>query len=164
MFDRLERVTNPMDAQRAAFDRLKEAAGKAADIVRAACPTDRPITPPGRLAAAEKWLTALLEAVKTVRPAMDAFYATLSDEQKARLYIDRVRPWHFDGGRDERGWDRRFDDTRGERRDRGADRQRSDNDDRPRRDWRDGRRDDRPRHNPRDYDRDGWADDWRGGL
>jgi hypothetical protein len=33
----------------------------------------------------ERRLSAMLEAVRTVQPALDNFYATLSDEQKARL-------------------------------------------------------------------------------
>ncbi len=33
----------------------------------------------------EKRIAAILRAVTLVRPAFDAFYASLSDEQKARL-------------------------------------------------------------------------------
>jgi LTXXQ motif family protein len=89
MLDRLERATRPTAEQRPAFDRLKDAVTKAAGIVRAACPAERALTPTGRLAAAEQRLTARLEAVRTVRPAMDAFYGSLSDEQKARLLMAR---------------------------------------------------------------------------
>ncbi|MEJ0075889.1 MAG: Spy/CpxP family protein refolding chaperone [Alphaproteobacteria bacterium] len=85
MINRLERVTQPTAEQRANFDKLKEAAGKAHDIMRGVCPIERSATPTGRLANAEKRLAAMLEAVRTVRPAMDAYYGTLSDEQKARL-------------------------------------------------------------------------------
>ena len=43
----------------------------------------------------EKRLDAMLQAVKTIRPALDAFYATLSDDQKARLDtpLGRIRFW-----------------------------------------------------------------------
>ena len=85
LINRLERVTQPTAEQRPNFDRLKEAAGKAHDIMRGACPIERSATPTGRLANAEKRLAAMLEAVRTVRPAMDAYYGSLSDEQKARL-------------------------------------------------------------------------------
>ena len=85
MLERLERITQPTDTQRAAFDSLKNATARASEMARAACPTEQAITPPGRLAAAEKRLEALLQAVRTVRPAMDAFYGSLTDEQKARL-------------------------------------------------------------------------------
>lgn len=87
MMGRVERATQPTPEQRPGFDKLKEAAGKASEIMRAACTTERPVTPTGRLAAAEKRLTAMLEAVRTVRPAMDAYYNSLTDEQKARLTL-----------------------------------------------------------------------------
>ena len=83
--DRLERVIRPTDAQRAKFDEFKEASNKAADVMRAACPTDMPATMPERMEAMEKRMDAMLQAVKSMRPALDAFYATLSSEQKARL-------------------------------------------------------------------------------
>jgi len=41
------------------------------------------MTPPGRLEAMTLRLTATLEAVQTVKPAMEAFYNSLSDEQKS---------------------------------------------------------------------------------
>jgi hypothetical protein len=41
----------------------------------------------------EKRLEAMLAAVKTVRPAFDAFYASLTSEQKTAL--DRVGPRHW---------------------------------------------------------------------
>jgi hypothetical protein len=41
----------------------------------------------------EKQLEAMLQAVKTVRPAFDAFYASLNDEQKGRL--DTLSPGHW---------------------------------------------------------------------
>lgn len=85
MINRLERVTQPTAEQRPNFDKLKEAAGKAHEIMRGTCPIERSATPTGRLANAEKRLAAMLEAVRTVRPAMDAYYGSLSDEQKARL-------------------------------------------------------------------------------
>ena len=104
MLGRLERITRPTPDQRPAFDKLKDAVAKGSETVRAACSTERPITPPGRLAAAEKRLTALLEAVRTVRPAMDEYYRSLSDEQKARLYLSQAGrgPEGLRGGNEER--------------------------------------------------------------
>jgi hypothetical protein len=89
MLERLERATRPTPEQQPLFDQLTDAAGKAAAIIRAACPAEISVTPPGRLAAAEKRLAAMLEAVRAVRPAMEAYYNALSDEQKARLYLSR---------------------------------------------------------------------------
>ena len=47
--DRLERVIKPTDAQRAKFDEFKAASNKAAEAMRAACPTDVPTTMVGRM-------------------------------------------------------------------------------------------------------------------
>ena len=95
--DRLEGVVKPTDAQRAKLDEFKAASNKAAETMRAACSTDIPTTMVGRMEAMEKRLDAMLQAIKTVRPALDAFYATLSDEQKAKLDSKRERErfWHW---------------------------------------------------------------------
>jgi hypothetical protein len=83
--DAIERVVHPTDAQRAKLDGLKAAAAKAADLIKASCPAETPLTPPDRLAAVAKRLDAVLQGVQTVRAAVDDFYSTLSDEQKARF-------------------------------------------------------------------------------
>jgi hypothetical protein len=126
MIERLERSTQPTAEQKPKFDALKEAATKAAGIVKAACPSEPSFTPTGRLAATEKRLTAALEAVRTVRPAMDAYYNALTDEQKARLSMSRramgpSRERHGEWGGPERGEPR--DDNRGRRFGRDEDRQ-----------------------------------------
>jgi hypothetical protein len=94
---RLEQVVKPTEAQRAKFDDLKAASTKAVELMRNACPTDFPATVVGRMETMEKRLDAMLQAVKTVRPALDAFYATLSDEQKTRLDSNsgRGRFWRW---------------------------------------------------------------------
>jgi hypothetical protein len=83
--DRLERIIKPTDAQRAKLDDLKAASAKSVETMRATCNTELPATVPGRMEAMEKRLEAMLQAVKSVRPAFDAFYGTLTDEQKQRL-------------------------------------------------------------------------------
>jgi len=75
----------PTDAQRASLGALQDASVKAADMLRTSCRADDAITPPARLAAIAKRLDVMLEAVKLVRKALDDFYATLSDEQKAQF-------------------------------------------------------------------------------
>jgi hypothetical protein len=94
----IEEIVKPTETQRAAFDALKDASNKAASAMVTACPQDYPSTSSARLEAMEKRLDAMLEAVKTVRPAFDAFYAALTDEQKQRL--DTASPgrgwrWHM---------------------------------------------------------------------
>ncbi len=95
--DRLEQVIKPTDAQRAKLDELKAASSKAAEIMRNACPTEFPKTVVARMEMMEKRADAMSQAIKTVRPAMEAFYTTLSDEQKARLDTGSGRFWHWRG-------------------------------------------------------------------
>lgn len=83
--DRIEQIIKPTEAQRTKFDDLKAASAKATEALRVACPTEVPTTALGRMEFMEKRMDAMLQSVKTMRPAFEAFYATLSDEQKARL-------------------------------------------------------------------------------
>jgi hypothetical protein len=91
--DRIERAIQPNEAQRKALDELRVASTKAGEAMRAACPTELPATAPARLEAMEKRMEAMLQAIKAVRPAFDAFYATLDDKQKARLSEAGPRGW-----------------------------------------------------------------------
>jgi hypothetical protein len=75
----------PSDQQQALLDTLDDATNAAIDALAAACPDAIPLTPPGRLAVMEKRLTAMLDAAETIRPALEAFYASLSNEQKAQF-------------------------------------------------------------------------------
>ena len=83
--DRLERLLKLTEAQRPKFDELKTASSKTIEAMRAACPTETPKTALDQMAIMEKRLDAMLAAVKTMRPPMEAFYATLDDQQKKRL-------------------------------------------------------------------------------
>ena len=93
--DRIAELVKPTDAQRASLDEFKAASKKAAETMRATCATDVPTTMVGRMEAMEKRLEAMLGAVKTVRPAFEAFYATLSDEQKAGLNVRSGPRWYW---------------------------------------------------------------------
>ena len=90
---RLERAVQPTEAQRPVLDQLKAASKKASEIISAACPRELSQSPVARLEAMEKRLEAMLEAVKTVRPAFNSFYASLTDEQKVRLAEAGPREW-----------------------------------------------------------------------
>jgi hypothetical protein len=83
--ERIAQTVEPNDAQRAVLDELKDATAQALDILKAACPTALPSTPTGRIAALRQRLEAMLQAVRTVRPAVEKFYQSLNDEQKARF-------------------------------------------------------------------------------
>jgi hypothetical protein len=83
--DRIEAVIHPAGKQKEALDRLSTATKNAVEGLQAACPDDLPLTPLGRLEAMQKRLEAMLRAAELVQPALDEFYATLSNEQKARF-------------------------------------------------------------------------------
>jgi LTXXQ motif family protein len=81
----IDAKVHPTDAQRASLAALQDATAKAADVLKASCQTSEPITPPARLEAVGKRLDVMLQAVKSVRTALDDFYGRLSDEQKAQF-------------------------------------------------------------------------------
>jgi LTXXQ motif family protein len=83
MLEHLEERVKPTDGQKASFEEFKAAAKTAAGKVKTACPIESPRNVSERLGVAEKRLEAALDAVRTVRPAADKLYASLSDEQKA---------------------------------------------------------------------------------
>jgi LTXXQ motif family protein len=83
--DLIDRVVKPDDAQRAKLVALQSAASQASDMIKAACPSDLPATPPERLAAVGKRLSTMLQAVSTMQPALADFYNSLSDDQKAHF-------------------------------------------------------------------------------
>jgi hypothetical protein len=82
---RIEQVVQPTAQQQEAFDALKKASENTASQLQASCPAQMPQTPVARLDAVNMRLTAIVEAMKTVRPKLESFYASLSDEQKAKF-------------------------------------------------------------------------------
>jgi LTXXQ motif family protein len=83
--ERIEQTLSLDGSQRAKFNGLKTASQRAIQYLNESCPKDASVTPTARLEAMERRLSAMLEAVRTVQPALDDFYAALTDEQKARL-------------------------------------------------------------------------------
>ena len=83
--NRIEEIVRPTDAQGAALDKLDAAMQKAIERLREACPNTIPQTPVGRLDVMQKRVEAMIDAANTVRPALDEFYASLNDEQKAKF-------------------------------------------------------------------------------
>jgi LTXXQ motif family protein len=106
--DVIEQALSLDDTQRAKFNGLGAASQRAIQYLNESCPKNDAASPTGRMEVQERRLSAMLEAVRTVQPALDDFYATLSDEQKARLAAiepsgdtaglstdgDRQRRWH----------------------------------------------------------------------
>jgi LTXXQ motif family protein len=83
--EQFQRTVQADDAQRAALDDLGNATLKAAQDIKAACPTEAVLTVPGRLAAMQTRIEAMIAAVATVRPPLEKFYGLLSDEQKEQI-------------------------------------------------------------------------------
>ncbi|GLR86630.1 hypothetical protein GCM10007857_33410 [Bradyrhizobium iriomotense] len=84
-FASITQAVRPTPEQRSLLDDLKAAARRAADAFKQSCNDSYALTPPGRLRAMTNRLSATLEAVKIVRPALEKFYGSLSDEQQARF-------------------------------------------------------------------------------
>ena len=70
------------DAQRRAYDAFKSAAAKAQDFVREACANESSAANIQQLEAAEQQMAKALDGL---RPALQNFYTSLSDEQKAQI-------------------------------------------------------------------------------
>jgi hypothetical protein len=83
--DQIEARLHPNDTQRAALKALQEASARAVDILSNACQPKDATTLPIRLDAVEGRLEAMQQAVYLVSVALEGFYATLSDEQKAQF-------------------------------------------------------------------------------
>ena len=84
-FASIVQAVQPTPEQRALLDELKSAAAKAADEFKRSCGDSYAMTPPGRLRAMTNRISATLDAVRIVRPALEKFYNSLSDEQQARF-------------------------------------------------------------------------------
>jgi hypothetical protein len=83
--DVFQRAIQPDDTQRSALDELAGASAKAAQSLKASCPTDVALTAPRRLAIMQQRIEAMIAAVQTVQTPLETFYGLLTDEQKARL-------------------------------------------------------------------------------
>ena len=81
----IERRVHPTEAQRSSLVALQDAGAKAADMLKTFCQPDNALTPPARLAAVGQRLDSMLQAIKMVRSALEDFYGTLTDEQKAQF-------------------------------------------------------------------------------
>ena len=73
------------DSQRGGLDALQRMSALARNTLNFNCQPDENLDPPDRLATADTRLDAMLDAIKLLRPALDDFLATLSDEQKAQF-------------------------------------------------------------------------------
>lgn len=86
-FADIERKVGLNAEQKQLLGDLRDAANQAKSAFKSSCPSagSFALTPPGRLAAMTARLTATLKSVELVRPPLEKFYDSLSDEQKERF-------------------------------------------------------------------------------
>ncbi len=85
LIERIDQTVQLTDDQRAKLNDLRAALQRAFDYFDRACPAERPQTPTARLDAMEDRIWAGRQALLVVRAPLEALYASLTDEQKARL-------------------------------------------------------------------------------
>jgi hypothetical protein len=93
----IERVVRPTEAQRAALNDLQSASSKAIATMSTACKAEVPTTTKAELQMMDSRLETMSQAVKTLRPAFDAFYDSLDSKQQQRLDVfgPRHRSWRW---------------------------------------------------------------------
>jgi hypothetical protein len=91
-WDFIERVVIPIGDQRQRLTDLKAVVAQADAQMVASCAIEARLTPTGRLEAMEKRLELRLEALKSLRAPLEAFYSALDDEQKARFVSATAQP------------------------------------------------------------------------
>lgn len=86
-FDDIAKKVDLNGEQKDLLGQMKDASKDAAKQFADSCPPESNFasTPPGRLDAMTARLDATLQAVEAVRPSLERFYASLSDEQKERF-------------------------------------------------------------------------------
>jgi hypothetical protein len=86
-FDDIVKKVRLDGEQKQLLDEMRDASKDAAKQFAESCPPDSNFasTPPGRLDSMTARLNATLQAVGVVRPSLERFYASLSDEQKGRF-------------------------------------------------------------------------------
>jgi hypothetical protein len=90
MLERLARAVRESQAVK----ELEAASAKVRDMLRDACAAGSVLASEEARAVAEKMVEAATTAMRSMRAALEGFYASLSDEQKRKLdaFIRRLRP------------------------------------------------------------------------
>ena len=77
----IRQTVHPAPDQDATLDHLGVTSSQASGIIKSLCPSSAPLTPIGRLDAAEQRVDATLKALEIIRGGLAKFYDSLSDEQ-----------------------------------------------------------------------------------
>ena len=88
----IDKSVSPTADQKLKEDELNIAFLKAQEDLVSLCekPHEGPWSPIERLTVAEQHLTAMITAIHTIKPSLEAFYSTLNDDQKKKL--DGLKP------------------------------------------------------------------------
>lgn len=83
--ERIGQIVRPTKEQRAALEELMKMSAGFSYFVAGACPAQAISTPHERLEAASRRLNVMRYAAVNVRPVLNRFYNSLTDQQKTRL-------------------------------------------------------------------------------
>ena len=81
----IEEAVRPTDQQRATLAALASTTSQLSALLQPSCPTAMLVTPTGRLEAVVNRLDSMIYAVTLERAALNNFYVSLNDDQKARF-------------------------------------------------------------------------------
>ena len=82
----IERAVRPTEQQRASLDALRLGSAGMTQLIMSSCPTYPLLGHMGRFAAASDRLAVMLFAVMTIAPAVQGFYGSLDDKQRAGFH------------------------------------------------------------------------------
>ena len=82
----IERAVRPTEQQRASLDALRLGSAGMTQLIMSSCPTYPLLGHMGRFAAASDRLDVMLFAVMTIAPAVQGFYGSLDDRQRAGFH------------------------------------------------------------------------------
>jgi hypothetical protein len=88
----IEEAVRPTEAQRASLGALAGTTSHLSALLQPSCPPTTLVTPTGRLEAVMNRLDSMIYAVTLERAALNNFYASLDDDQKARFDAEIRRP------------------------------------------------------------------------
>jgi hypothetical protein len=87
LVERIERAVEPNASQRDALEQLRHAVGEAIERIAATCPSAPPASVAQRLNAIQDRIWIMHDALLTIRLPLEAFYNSLTDEQRQRLRV-----------------------------------------------------------------------------
>ena len=85
LVERIDRAVEPNASQRDALEQLRHAVGQAIERITAICPAAPPASVSQRLNAIQDRIWIMHDALLTIRLPFEAFYNSLTDEQRQRL-------------------------------------------------------------------------------